>query len=112
MLDRKGRKVRSLSNLLKAAKNAGLLCDDGFPSLKRRREAAAKVLGAYGRHPAVNPEPLSKDSYVDNVIEFLPKTRNEFAHPKIHTIVPLGMPVESLILAAESINQLWEKPNT
>ncbi len=48
---------------------------------------------------------------MDLVIELLPKIRSSFAHPKMHSIVSPGLAVDSLIIAAGIINQLWAKPN-
>jgi hypothetical protein len=48
---------------------------------------------------------------VDVIIENLPEIRNKFAHPEMHAIVPPGMAVDSLVLAAEVINQLWPRPS-
>ena len=100
--DRRGLKV-----LLGTAKRAGLLRDEGFPSLKRRQENAAileqqigAIVGEFRKLPR-------QGSYVDVVIEFLPKIRNRFAHPDMHAITPPGMAVDALVLAAEIINQLW-----
>jgi hypothetical protein len=39
------------------------------------------------------------------------RIRNRFAHPEMHAIMPPGMTVDSLIVAAEIINQLWPAPS-
>ncbi len=96
---------RGLQKLLKAAKEAGLLADAGFPSLQNRRDTAQSIGGA-GAAAAPNPP------YVDVLIATLPGIRNRFAHPEMHTIMPPGMSVDALILAAEIINQLWPAPST
>jgi len=96
---------RGLQKLLKAAKEAGLLADAGFPSLQNRRDTAQAIGGA-GAAAAPNPP------YVDVLIATLPGIRNRFAHPEMHTIMPPGMSVDALILAAEIINQLWPAPST
>lgn len=94
---------RGLQKLLKAAKDAGLLTDAGFPSRQNRRDIAQAIGGA-GAAAAPNPP------YVDVLIATLPGIRNRFAHPEMHTIMPSGMSVDALILAAEIINQLWPPP--
>src|SRR5690242_7126879 len=99
-LPKAGRDTRGLANLLQIAKKRGLLTDAGFPSLKHRLEDTAAILG----------HEVPKTSYVDILIESLPKIRNNFAHPRMRTILPPGMVVDSLILASEIINQLWPKP--
>jgi hypothetical protein len=101
---KEGRDRRGLKKLLRTAKTAGLLRDEGFPSLKYRREYTATIVGK-------PPQSLPGEPYVDVVIESLPDTRNQFAHPDMHTIMTPGMAVDSLILAAEIINQLWPAPS-
>lgn len=108
---KKGRDGRGLKKLLPMAKNAGLLRDEGFPSLKYRRENAALLGQAIAAIVSKPPESLAEEPYVDVVIESLPKIRNDFAHPDMHTIMPPGMAVDSLIVAAEIINQLWPRPS-
>jgi hypothetical protein len=92
---------RGLEKLLQTA--AGLLTDAGFPSLQNRRDTVQAMVGP---EPATTPEP----PFVDVLIATLPKIRNRFAHPEMHTIMPPGMSVDALILAAEIINQLWPAP--
>ena len=98
---------KGLKKLLETAKEAGLLNNEGFPSLERRRKNAAmlneQIEASIGKAAESMPERL----YVDVLIETLPKIRNNFAHPEIHTIIAPGMAVDSLIVAAEIINQLW-----
>jgi len=80
---------KGLKKLLQTAKDAGLLHDDGFPSLKYRREDAAMPDEQIS---AEIPAQLKKP-YADVLIETLPKIRNRFAHPEMHTIIPPGMTV-------------------
>ncbi len=101
---------RSLGDLLREAKDAGLLRDEGFPSLGNRRanpeelnEHMAEILG---REPDRQPEV----PYVDVLIGTLPWLRNHFAHPNMQTILTPGQALDGLILAAEIINQLWPIP--
>jgi len=94
---------RGLKKLLQTAKEAGLLSDAGFPSLQNRRDTVQAMAGA---EPVSNSEP----PYVDVLIGTLPNIRNRFAHPEMHTIMPPGMSIDALILAAEIINQLWPAP--
>lgn len=101
---------RGMKRLLQAAKEAGLLRDDGFPSLKYRRENVAMLDEQMGSNVGQTPETLPEKPYVDTLIEGLPNIRNKFAHPEMHSIVPPGMAVDSLIVAAEIINQLWPAP--
>lgn len=109
---KKRRSEKGLRKLLRAAKEADLLRDEGFPSLKQRRETEAmlseQIAAAMGR----TPEKLPDIPYVDVLIESLPNIRNKFAHPEMHSIVPPAMAVDSLIVAAEIINQLWPQPST
>jgi len=101
---------RGLKKLLRTAKEAGLLRDEGFPSFQRRRENTALFDEQIKASIGEAPESLSQIPYVDVLIEALPQVRNGFAHPQMHTIVAPGMTVDSLILAAEIINQLWPVP--
>jgi len=109
-LDKKGRDRRSLGDLLREAKDAGLLRDEGFPSLGNRRanaeelnEHMAEILG---REPDRQPEV----PYVDVLIGTSPWLRNHFAHPNMQNILTPGQALDGLILAAEIINQLWPIP--
>ena len=104
-LDKKGRDPRFLGDLLREAKNAGLLRDDGFPSFKNRRASAQEETEILGR----DPEPQPDEPYVDVLIRAFPWLRNRFAHPNMQSIMPPGSGLEGLILAAEIINQLWAK---
>lgn len=108
--DKKGRDPRKFPDLLRHAKREGLLRDEGFPSLENRRANAAElaaqideVLGRESSHFQAAP-------FVDTLIETLPWLRNHSAHPKIRSIFPPGPALDSLILAAETISQLWPKP--
>jgi len=108
--DKKGRDRRSLGDLLREAKDAGLLRDEGFPSLENRRANAEELnqhMGEIlGREPQCQPEV----PYVDVLIGTSPWLRNHFAHPNMQTILTPGQALDGLILAAEIINQLWPIP--
>lgn len=108
---KKGRDHRGLKKLLRKAKDAGLLRDEGFPSLVHRRENAPGLEQETGEIIGGLPHSPSTTSYVDVIIENLPEIRNKFAHPEMHAILPPGMAVDSLVLAAEVINQLWPRPS-
>jgi hypothetical protein len=109
-LDKKGRDPRKFPELLRHAKKVGLLHDEGFPSLENRRANSAElearideVLGRECSHFEAVP-------FVDTLIETLPWLRNHFAHPKIRSILPPGPALDSLMVASETINQLWPVP--
>jgi len=102
---------KGLKRLLRLAKTAGLLRDEGFPSLKHRREIGAVTDDQISEIIGKAPESLSVRPYVDVLIENLPQVRNRFAHPEMHAIVPPGMAVDSLIVTTEIINQLWPAPS-
>ena len=87
-----------------------MLRDENFPSLKNRRENAAMLDDQLDPSIGTAPESLPEKPFVDVLIEALPQVRNRFAHPEIHTIIAPGMTVDSLIVAAEIINQLWPAP--
>lgn len=106
--DRKGRDPRGLKVLLKEAKSAGLLRDEAFPSLERRREEGEEMRKQLAEILGRSPEPAPEVPYAEVLIEALPRIRSSFAHPKMHAIVTPGMALDSLIVAAEIINQLWQ----
>ncbi|MGH7743784.1 MAG: hypothetical protein ACREQ5_03060 [Candidatus Dormibacteria bacterium] len=109
-LDKKGRDRRSLGDLLREAKNAGLLRDEGFPSLENRRANADELNQHMAEILGRNPESQPPVPYVDVLIQTLPQLRNRFAHPNMQIIMPPGPMLDGLILAAEIINQLWPMP--
>jgi hypothetical protein len=104
-LDKKGRDPRNLVDLLREAKAAGLMRDEGFPSLENRSAGAREEAEILGRAP----EPRPEEPYVDVLIRAFPWVRNRFAHPNMQSIMPPGPALDGLILAAEIINQLWAK---
>jgi hypothetical protein len=105
-LNKKGRDPRNLVDLLREAKDAGLMGDEGFPSLENRRASAEEEAEILGR----DPEPQPQEPYVDVLIRAFPRVRNRFAHPNMQSIMPPGPALDGLILAAEIINQLYAKP--
>jgi hypothetical protein len=104
-LNKKGRDARNLVDLLREAKEAGLLRDDGFPSFKNRRASGREETEIVGRDPEHRPDEL----YVDVLIRAFSWLRNRFAHPNMQSIIPPGPALDSMILTAEIINQLWAK---
>jgi hypothetical protein len=105
-----GRRRKGLRALLEEAKTAGLLCDEGFRSLKRVEEDQASFaveIGDAVDEPGSNSVP---GRFVDRVVSFYAGIRNSFAHPTIHTILFPGQTVGAMILASEIINQLWSDP--
>ena len=106
-LSKKGRDPRFLGDLLGEAKDAGLLRDEGFPSLQNRRANEQELDEVLGWAPDSQQEP-----YVDVVIRAFPWLRNRFAHPDMQNIMPPGPALDGLILAAEIINQLWPNPSS
>jgi hypothetical protein len=106
-----GKDYRGLHALLRQARAAGFLQDESFPSLQHQRENEAQMGAGIGDFSGAPTEELPQIPYAERLIEFLPRIRNEFAHPKMHTIMFPGSSVDSLILAAEIINQLWPDPN-
>jgi hypothetical protein len=111
-LDKKGRDRRSLGDLLREARDAGLLREEGFPSLENRRANAEELNQHMAEILGQDPEPQPEAPYVDVLIETSPWLRNRFAHPDMQTILTPGQALDSLILAAEIINQLWPKPSS
>ena len=95
--------------LLKEANAAGLLRDEGFPTLENASANAEQVRQELNEFKGQQTEPKPKVTYVDVLIETLPKIRNNFAHPDMHEILAPGQALNGLILASEIINQLWPK---
>jgi hypothetical protein len=97
---------RTLRPLLRKAIEAGILRDDGFPSLPFRREQAQQMWDAFdeatGHKTAVDSKP-----YVEVLLEHLPNIRNVFAHPHEDWLVMPGTALDAICLSAEVINQLW-----
>ena len=108
-LNKKGRDPRFLADLLREARDAGLLRDEGFPSLANRRANAAELDQHMAEILGRDPEPQPELPYVDVLIGAFPWLRNRFAHPNMQAIMPPGPALDGLILAAETINQLWPK---
>lgn len=111
-LDRKGRDRRGLRKLLQEAKAAGLLRDEGFPSLENRRANVEELNQHLAEILGRAPEPQPEVPYVDVLVETLPWIRNRFAHPDVHVIMTPGQALDGLIVAVEIINQLWPKPSS
>ncbi|HKV23177.1 MAG TPA: hypothetical protein VJN93_01170 [Candidatus Acidoferrum sp.] len=111
-LDKKGRDRRSLGDLLREAKDAGLLRDDGFPSLENRRANANELNQHMAEILGHEPESGPQVPYVDVLIQTSPWLRNRFAHPDMQSILTPGQALDGLILAAEIINQLSPTPDS
>jgi hypothetical protein len=111
-LDKRGRDRRSLGDLLREAKDDGVLRDEGFSSLENRRANAEELSQQMTEILGRDPEPQPQVPYVDVLIETLPQMRNRFAHPNMQIIMPPGPMLDSLIVTAEIINQLWPPPNS
>lgn len=111
-LDRKGRDRRGLRELLQEAKIGGLLRDEGFPSLERRRAIGEEMKQYEAEILGDTPETPPEVPYVDVLVGTLPWIRNRFAHPEMHAIMTPGQTLDALIVAAEIINQLWPKPSS
>ncbi len=109
-LPKQGMDRRGLGMLLQQAKEAGLLRDEGFPSLPHVREFRAMLAQGMADATSDNYVPPPARAYVDEVIERLPKIRNSFAHARGHWIIAPGPAADALILAVEIINQLWPEP--
>lgn len=108
--DRKGRDSRSLGDLFRVAKAAGLLRDDEFPSLSSRRAAAEELDRQIAELCDRDSEQPPQIPYVDFLIESFPKLRNRFAHPSLRQILVPGQALDGPLLAAEIINGLWPRP--
>ena len=101
---------RGLRRLLMQARGEGLLRDESFPTLPHIRESQAQLAHEISEISGTPVNKLPQRPYVETLIETLPKIRNSFAHPEMHSIMVPGQAVGGLILAAEIINQLWPSP--
>jgi hypothetical protein len=111
-VDKKGRDPRFLRDLLKEAKDVGLLRDEEFPSLENRRANTEELNQHIAEIVGPDREPQPDVPYVDVLIRAFPWVRNRFAHPNMQNIMPPGPALDGLIVAAEIINQLWAKPSS
>jgi hypothetical protein len=87
----------------------GDLRDEDFPSLKNRRTHSDELSRIMAETLGVQATAESPEPYVETLIRWLPKVRNDFAHPKMQSILPPGMAFDGLMLTAEIINALWPK---
>ena len=109
-LNRKGQDPRNLVDMFRIAKAAGVLRDEGFPSLPIRRAAAEELdrqMAELCDRDSLQPPQIP---YVDFLTSQFPEMRNRFAHPKLRQILVPGQALDGLLLAAEIINQLWPRP--
>lgn len=105
---KQGRDRRGLGALLNQARQAGLLRDGDFPSLGQWREHRAEMAAFINQISEQRVQPPD-EHYSDYVCRRLVGVRNEFAHPLDHWIMTPGQAVDTLFLAAETINLLFEK---
>jgi hypothetical protein len=96
---------RTLRPLLEQAVAKGLIQDSGFPSLPAKQAEAQRFYAELTQMGIQATIPST--SFVKELVESLPKLRNEFAHPHDAWIVSPAMAVEPIRLAIEIINQLW-----
>ncbi len=111
-LSKKGRDSRFVGELLREAQQNGLLRDEDFPSLKNRRAHSDELSRAMAETVGVQAVVELPEPYVETLIRWLPKVRNDFAHPKMQSIMPPGMAFDGLMLTAEIINALWPDPKS
>jgi hypothetical protein len=97
---------RTLKKLLLTANDKGLLRDDGFPSLARKRALAREVDERFEKVSGLKVV-YQGTPYVEILAELVPKIRNQFAHPHANWILTPGMALDSILLAVEIANQLW-----
>jgi hypothetical protein len=109
-LNKKGRDPRYIRDLLNEAKKNGLLRDEDFPSLKNRRANAKDLNQRLAETQGVQVEAGTEEPFADTLITWLPRVRNDFAHPKMHSILPPGPALDPVILTSEIVNALWPNP--
>src|SRR5258708_1236454 len=96
---------RGLRSLMEQAVSKGLIQDSGFPSLPAK-QAEAQRFHAEVAQMGIQTT-IRNTSFVKELVESLPKLRNEFAHPHDAWIVSPCMPLEPTRVPVEIINQLW-----
>lgn len=94
----------NFSVLLKRAVDQGWITDEGFPHVKRRREAIKES------NEGLRPSPESKEvrAYCDTLAEALPYLRNQLAHG---TSMLHEQGAAQVRICADLINQLFPEPS-
>ena len=92
---------RRFSELLKRAKDDGLLLDERFPTLLQRRAETAAPVDEQATSVVQPP-------FAEIISSSLPRLRNGFAHPGGHWILAPGAGLDMLILSVELINAIWK----
>lgn len=92
--------------LLERAMERHLISEDGFPSVRERKERQEDFSSEVAKKFGLPIQPST--DYCSVLVDCLPSLRNSFAHPALNTILPPGDAVWSLRIAAELINQLFQ----
>jgi hypothetical protein len=103
----KTRDTRSLSNLIQQANKQKLIKDKKFAHMREGRQSQAEMLRIY-RQMKLPLAKKVKSDYGNILAGVIPRLRNAFAHPKMHTIAMPGEALFQLRLTADFINQLFE----
>jgi len=88
--------------LIKEAKSKGFIADEGFVSVKLRRD---QLVETFGRADIPWGQPA--EDYCEILVKSIPYLRNYFAHPGMNAIALPADASSAMVLAAEFINQLF-----
>jgi hypothetical protein len=97
---------RTLRPLLEQAVSKGLIQDSGFPSLPAKQAEAQRFHAELAQMGVQRT--IRNTSFTKELVDSLPKLRNEFAHPHDAWVVTPCMALEPIRVAVEIINQLWQ----
>lgn len=104
---------QTLRPLLEHATRQGALSDEGYPSLQQQGERQRwfwQVVTALEAGSTIAEPAETQETHVKILTKSTPFLRNSEAHPKLDAIMLPGVALESFIVAAETINQLWARP--
>lgn len=102
----KGTDKRGLSNLMQQANKQTFIKEKAFAHIREIRQNQAKMLRMYRQMKGPRPKRVKTD-YGKILGGVIPKLRNAFAHPRMHSIAVPGEALFQLRLTGEFINQLF-----
>ena len=102
-----GRDTRGLHSLLEEAIKQKLIREKAFSHVRQIRQSRAESLRLERQIRKIPRSSVPNNDYSKILLQFLPKLRNSFAHPRGHTIVLPGEALHALRFSAEFVNQLF-----
>jgi hypothetical protein len=95
----------TIGPLLRHAIKEGVVRDENYRNMAARQRKEQQL----GMQVALRA-PARRQPYSRALAEAIPKLRNNRAHPTFQMILPAGMAWVELVVAQETINQLWPLP--